>query len=87
MALLLEQIGRKRLLLPMPFFVARMMASVTQFMPKPLLTPDQVILLQSDNIVTGEEDGDLASLDVEATPIETLLPRYLRRFRPDIRTS
>jgi NADH dehydrogenase len=56
-------------------------------MPKPLLTPDQVILLQSDNIVTGEEDGDLASLDVEATPIETLLPRYLRRFRPDIRTS
>jgi len=87
MALLLEQIGRKRLLLPMPFFVARMMAGVTQFMPKPLLTPDQVTLLQSDNIVTGEEEGDLASLGVEATPIETLLPQYLRRFRPDIRTS
>lgn len=87
MTLLLEQIGRKRMLLPMPFFVARMMASVTQFMPKPLLTPDQVILLQSDNIVTGEEDGDLASLGVDATPIETLLPSYLRRFRPDIRTS
>jgi len=64
-----------------------MMAGVTQFMPKPLLTPDQVTLLQSDNIVTGEEEGDLASLGVEATPIETLLPQYLRRFRPDIRTS
>jgi uncharacterized protein YbjT (DUF2867 family) len=86
--LLLVEIGRKRLLLPLPFFVARMMASVTQFMPTPILTPDQLILLKSDNIVTPEfANKGLDALGVAATPIETLLPTYLRRFRPDIRTS
>src|SRR5689334_1684724 len=33
---------RKRMLMPLPFGLARLQAMVLQFMPKPLLTPDQV---------------------------------------------
>ena len=83
---MLGQIGRKRLLLPLPFGVARVIATLAQIMPKPLLTPDQVILLKSDNIV-GEGAQDLSELDVKPTPIETILPDYLARFRPSGKAS
>ena len=46
MQFVLATIGRRRLLLPIPFALARLQASVLQLMPKPLLTPDQVELLQ-----------------------------------------
>jgi NADH dehydrogenase len=81
MELLLAEIGRQRLLVPMPFFAARLIASVAQFMPKPLLTPDQLILLKSDNLV-GDEARGFAELGLSPTPIAALLPDYLWRFRP-----
>jgi NADH dehydrogenase len=81
MELLLAEIGRQRLLVPMPFFAARLIASVAQFMPKPLLTPDQLILLKSDNLV-GDEAHGFAELGLSPTPIAALLPDYLWRFRP-----
>lgn len=84
--MMLGQIGRKRLLLPLPFGVARVIATLAQIMPKPLLTPDQVILLKSDNIV-GEGAQDLSELGVTPTPIETILPDYLARFRPSGKAS
>ena len=43
---------RKRLLVPLPFGLAKLKASLLQLMPKPLLTPDQVELLRTDNIVS-----------------------------------
>lgn len=79
MHLMLSVIDRQRLLLPMPFAVARMIASVAQFLPKPPLTPDQVILLQEDNIVTG--DNGLLTFGVTPQPIEAVLPDYLSRYR------
>ena len=51
-----------------------------QFLPKPLLTPDQVTLLKSDNVVGGPET--LASLGIVPTSIEAEVPSYLWRFRP-----
>ena len=47
---LLKLIGKKRLLVPLPFFVANMSASLFQLFPKPLLTKDQLKLLKYDNI-------------------------------------
>jgi NADH dehydrogenase len=82
--MMLAHIGRKRFLVPLPFFAANIIARVAQFMPTPILTPDQVTLLKSDNIVS-EAFGDrgLSALGVEATPIETILPSYLARYRPE----
>ena len=80
MELMLEKIGKTRLLVPLPFAAAKMLSQVTRFLPNPPLTPDQVILLRSDNIV-GQNIGDLAALGVEPTPIAALLDSYLGRYR------
>ncbi len=79
MNLLLAEIGRNRLLVPIPFFAARIIGAVAQFMPKPLLTLDQVRLLQKDNVVVGE-DG-LQAFGIVPQPIEAVLPPYLERYR------
>ena len=52
MEFVLETVERKRFLVPLPFALARFQAMFLQFMPKPLLTPDQVELLKTDNIVS-----------------------------------
>jgi hypothetical protein len=38
-------------------------------------------LLESDNVV-GKKAKGLADLGIEATPVDTILPGYLSRFRP-----
>ena len=50
---LLNLIGKKRILLPMPLPMAKMSARIFEIMPKPLLTRDQLKLLKYDNIVSG----------------------------------
>ena len=47
---LLKLISKSRLLIPLPFFVAKMSANLFQLFPKPLLTVDQLKLLKYDNI-------------------------------------
>jgi len=84
MQFVLRTIERKRLLLPIPFFAAKMQASILQFAPKPLLTPDQVELLRADNVVSDEAIAarhTLEALGIEPEPIEAIVPTYLWRFR------
>ena len=50
---LLKLIGKKRILLPLPLILAQMSARVFEFMPKPLLTRDQLRILKYDNISSG----------------------------------
>ena len=45
--LTLEQIGRKRLLVPLPWALARIQAFFMELMPKPMLTRDQVLRVLS----------------------------------------
>ena len=52
--ILLELIGKKRLLIPFPFFIASLTAKIFQLMPNPLLTEDQLKLLKYDNITSGK---------------------------------
>ena len=46
----------------------------------PILTHDQVVSLESDNVVAGDAEG-LAELGVEPTGIEAIAPSYLWRYR------
>jgi len=50
-------------------------------MPTPLLTRDQVKLLQRDSVVTPGASG-LGDLGITPTALELVLPTYLNRFRP-----
>lgn len=84
MQFVLTTIERKRLLAPVPFFVAKMQAMFLQYLPKPLLTPDQVELLRVDNVVSEAakaEGRTLQGLNIEPEPIEAIVPSYLWRFR------
>jgi len=47
---LLKLINKNRILIPLPFFVAKISANLFQIFPKPLLTLDQLKLLKYDNI-------------------------------------
>ncbi|MGN6460529.1 MAG: complex I NDUFA9 subunit family protein, partial [Pseudolabrys sp.] len=80
----LDTIGRNRMLVPLPFGLAKVNASVLQLLPKPPLTPDQVELLRTDNIVsdTATRDGyTLQGLGITPTAMNAVVPSYLWRFR------
>jgi NADH dehydrogenase len=84
MQFVLKTIERKRLLISLPFFLAKMQATILQYLPKPLLTPDQVELLRTDNVVSDAaktESRTLQGLGIEPEPIEAIVPSYLWRFR------
>ena len=51
---LLKIIDKKRLLIPLPIFIARLSAKFFQLFPKPLLTLDQLNLLKYDNVASGK---------------------------------
>ncbi len=51
---LLNLIGKKRLLIPMPLPVAKLSARFFEIMPKPILTRDQLKLLKYDNVLSGK---------------------------------
>ena len=50
---LLKLIGKNRLLIPLPFFIANISANFFQLFSKPLLTVDQLKLLKYNNIISG----------------------------------
>ena len=51
---LLTLIDKKRLFLPIPIFIANIIATFFQILPKPLITRDQIKLLFYDNIPSGK---------------------------------
>ena len=80
MEILLTEIKKKRLLVPIPFGFAKFQSYFLQMMPNPLLTPDQVELLKHNNVVSGEYPN-LKDLGISGTPIQSILPKYIYRFR------
>jgi NADH dehydrogenase len=84
MQFMLTTIQRRRLLVPIPFAIAKFQAGVLQLLPKPLLTPDQVELLRGDTIVSEEakrEGRTLEALGIEPLAMAAIVPSYLWRFR------
>ena len=82
--LLLEITNRKRLLIPIPFEIAKWLGKLLQILPKAPLTEDQVKLLKTDNIVSELAISQKRTLDgIGITPksLAAILPTYLWRFR------
>ena len=75
---------REPFLLPIPFAIAKIIGSVAQAPAaiglKPALTKDQVISLESDNVVADGAEG-LAQLGIQPTGLEAIAPSYLFRYR------
>ena len=80
MEILLAEIKKKRFLIPIPFVAAKFQSYFLQMMPNPLLTPDQVELLKHNNVVSGEYPT-LKELGITGTKLQTILPKYIYRFR------
>ena len=80
MEILLKEIKKKRFLIPIPFGFAKFQSYFLQMLPNPLLTPDQVELLKHNNIVSGDHPT-LKDLGISGTPIQSILSKYIYRFR------
>jgi uncharacterized protein YbjT (DUF2867 family) len=80
MQLVMTQTGRKRCLLPLPYWAAEIQAAVLGLLPAPPLTSDQVQLLRRDNVV-GDKAKTLKNLGIAPRAAEAILPTYLMRFR------
>jgi NADH dehydrogenase len=85
MEIILAITERKRMLISLPFGLAKLQALFLQFAPGPLkLTPDQVALLRSDNVVSDAAKAaglTLEGLRIAADSMEAIAPQYLWRFR------
>ena len=92
MEFVLATIERHRLLVPLPFGLARLQATIFELvarlplrvLSKPLLTRDQVELLRTDNVVsdTAHQEGrTLEGLGIAPRAIAAIVPTYLWRFR------
>lgn len=83
---MLEVIGRERLLVPVPWWLASLQGSILGLLPGKLklLTSDQVTLLSSDNVVSApaENEGrDFAGLGIMPQSTAAILPSYLWSYR------
>lgn len=80
MQYVLEQTGRRRMLLNLPWSVAMAQGRLGELLPVPPITRDQVKLLQTDNVVGAGALG-LAELGITPSSVEAIVPSYLARFR------
>lgn len=81
---MLKVIDRKRLLVPVPWWLANLQASILGLLPNPLLTRDQVTQLRQHNVVSEaatREGRTLEGLGIQPQSVATILPSYLWRFR------
>lgn len=78
--LLFQYTGRRRPLVPLPFFVAKIDAAFLSLMPTPLLTPDQVESLKTDNLVS-RSSLTMAALGLTSTGMGMILPGYLETYK------
>src|SRR3954464_10031267 len=85
MEIILRVIERKRMLVSLPFGLAKLKSYFLQFAPGALkLTPDQVELLRSDNVVSeaaARAGLTLQGLGITPDSLEAIAPQYLWRFR------
>lgn len=78
-----EEIQSPRALIWMPIAAASLIGvvgDISSLLIKPLLTSDQVLLLQKDNVASGKLPG-LRELGILPTAVESVVPSYLWRFR------
>ncbi len=80
----LKTVGRRRLLVPVPWGIAKLQGLMLGLLPKPMLTADQVELLKTDNVVSEaarRERRTLEGLGIAASGTGAIVPSYLYRYR------
>jgi len=86
MQAILEFTDRDRMLVTLPFALAKFQAFFLQFAPGALkLTADQVELLKTDKVVSDAATAaglTLPGLGIAPEPMSAIAPQYLWRFRP-----
>jgi NADH dehydrogenase len=78
---ILKATGRHRRMVGIPMGLARLQAWFMEWVPGKPLTRDQLLMLQTDNIARADVPG-LNELGIVPTPVELIVPSYLRRFQP-----
>ena len=77
---------RKRMLVPLPFPLAKLQGAILQLLPNPPLTLDQVRLLEKDNVVSEAAKREHRTLEglgiVDPVAVEAVVPDYLEQYRP-----
>jgi uncharacterized protein YbjT (DUF2867 family) len=74
--LVLAQIERRRLLIPVPYFVWELLSAILVPLPNRPISRDQIILMKRDNVV-GADALTFAELGIAPTSLEAILPTYL----------
>ncbi len=74
--LVLKRIDRRRVLVPVPFFMWDKIAALLSFLPNPPLTRDQVTLMRRDNVIEGNE-LTLEDLGISPVSVEQILSTYI----------
>ena len=72
----LRFLGKRRLLIPVPFALAEIQARLFAFLPNPPLTTGQVDLLKVDNLASGTLPG-LQELKIQPKTVEEVIPTYI----------
>lgn len=73
---LMDYLGKRRILLPVPYALWQAQAAVASLLPSPPLTRDQVELMRLDNTVSPAALG-FRALHIDPRPLESLLPHCL----------
>ena len=76
----LRLIGRRRLLLPVPFALAQVQARLFEFLRKPPLTTGQVDLLKTDSVANSALPG-FRELNIQPKGVEEVVPTYIGQSR------
>ncbi len=74
---LFTYINRDRLLISLPWGIARIQAFFMGILPNPPLTNDQITSLQTDSVVSDNSLG-LSDLGIAPTALDAVVPLYLR---------
>ena len=74
----LHLVGKRRLLIPIPFALADMQARFLEILPSPPLTTGQVDLLKVDSVASGALPG-FSELGIQPKSIEEVVPTYIGR--------
>ena len=82
----LETVLRKRIMLPLPWSISKLIGTLASFAPGSPLTADQVEMLKADNVVGVKaiaEKRTLEGLGLTPRSFRSVTPSYLYRYRKE----
>lgn len=75
-----RSLGKRRLLVPVPFSLWHSLAYAGEMLPTPPITRNQIELMQNDNVAAHDVPG-FPCLKIPPTPLEKVLPQVVQNAR------